>query len=76
MLNNQSNVVLPNWLLEKEITLSKQDFLFQVIKYLKKYDGYRLIEISNGLAVCERAEGGTVLGAKENKKSRNQRRIS
>lgn len=51
---NTSNVLLPQWILRQEFTLSAQDFLNIVNGYLKRYEGYRLIDVRNPFAVFDR----------------------
>lgn len=56
--NDQSKVLLPNWLLEIEQVLPEHIFLTQVRKYLTRYPDYKLLKVEDGLAVCERLKGG------------------
>jgi hypothetical protein len=51
---NKSNVLLPQWILRQESILSEQDFIVIVKDYLTRYEGYRLIEVKNPFAVCDR----------------------
>ncbi|MBS4190354.1 hypothetical protein KHA94_09085 [Bacillus sp. FJAT-49705] len=54
LLNNQTRVLLPKWLLEKE---NEPLFLIEVHKYLVRYPDYRFIQIEDGMALCERLGG-------------------
>jgi len=52
MIISKSNVVLPDWLLDQQATLSEQSFLSNVRNYLLKYPEYELVKVEDGLAVC------------------------
>lgn len=58
VLNNQSKVLLPEWLLSMEQKVSEIIFFTEVRKYLTRYPGYKLIEVKNGFAECMRMEEG------------------
>lgn len=53
MVNYITNIVLPDWLLEKQ---TQDIFIQKVNEYLKKYPEYQLIEVKNGLAKCTRKD--------------------
>lgn len=57
-LNNESKVLLPLWLLDKENRVSDEIFLEEVRKYLFRYPGYKLVLVKNGFAECIRMEEG------------------
>lgn len=50
----RTNVVLPTHVLEKECQPNYREIV-QV--YLKRYKDYQLIDVANGFAICEVAEG-------------------
>lgn len=53
MIINKSKVVLPDWLLDQQATLSEQHFSRSVRDYLfRKYPEYELVRVEAGLAVC------------------------
>ncbi|MCQ6530531.1 hypothetical protein [Bacillus mycoides] len=56
--NNVTKVVLPAWVYEGEKT--EQEIHRNASQYLqrvpKRYLGYRILKIENGMAVCERME--------------------
>ncbi|MCI0767388.1 hypothetical protein [Bacillus sp. TL12] len=60
MLNQQiiSNVVLPAWVYEDE--KSEQEIKRNACRYInripKRYPGYKVLEVKNGMAICERCE--------------------
>lgn len=56
ILNNQSKVLLPTWLLQQQHTMDEKAFMEQVKIYLKRYPDYSLLRVVNRMAVCERPE--------------------
>ncbi len=61
MLNPQtiSNVVLPAWVYEDVKT--EQEIKRNACRYInripKRYPGYKVLEVNDGIAKCERCEG-------------------
>lgn len=51
-VNNKTNVLLPQWLLDQQATLSEQNFLALVRKYFTRYPDYELVRVENGFVVC------------------------
>ncbi|WP_157827612.1 hypothetical protein [Niallia nealsonii] len=68
----QSKVVLPADILEAE---GQSNFAEKVQAYMKRYDGYKVIAVENGLAICEVFERRETSG-NQNKKGHHQRRTS
>ncbi|WP_165571515.1 hypothetical protein [Cytobacillus praedii] len=58
MLNNQSKVLLPKWLITKKSKVKEEIFLDLVREYLLRYPGYTLIRVDGSRALCDRSEGG------------------
>ncbi|EWG08868.1 hypothetical protein [Cytobacillus firmus] len=58
VLKNESKVLLPLWLLEKENHVSEDIFFEEARKYLTRYPGYKLLFVKNGFAECMRMEEG------------------
>ncbi|WP_153123235.1 hypothetical protein [Peribacillus tepidiphilus] len=58
MLSNGiiTKVLLPTTLLNTRESIPEQIFLNDVRKYLEKYTNYRLIDVVDSFAVCERLE--------------------
>ncbi|SMD67755.1 hypothetical protein BACERE00185_00251 [Bacillus mobilis] len=60
MLNQQtmSNVVLPAWVYKD--ANSEQEIMRNASRYInripKRYPGYKVLEVNNGIAKCERCE--------------------
>mgnify|MGYP001004199105 CR=1 FL=1 len=52
ILINKTNVVLPDWLLEQQKTLTEEQFLNNVRGYLLRYADHELVRVEDGLAVC------------------------
>lgn len=51
-MNTQSKVVLPKWIF-KQAQGNTDEIKRLVLEYMKRYDGYQVIKVSNGFAVCE-----------------------
>lgn len=51
---NQSKVVLPAWV--SEGAKNEQEMKMKAIEYITpdRYPGYKILNIKNGIAVCER----------------------
>lgn len=60
MLNQQtiSNVVLPTWVYKD--ANSEQEIMRNACRYInripKRYPGYKVLEVNDGIAKCERCE--------------------
>ncbi|EOV9528891.1 hypothetical protein ACN5TA_004046 [Bacillus cytotoxicus] len=60
MLNQQiiSNIVLPAWVYKDG--KNRQEIMRNACRYInrmpERYPGYRVLEIKNGMALCERCE--------------------
>ncbi|MED1403827.1 hypothetical protein P4U07_13495 [Bacillus mycoides] len=61
MLNQKviSSVVLPAWV--HEGTINEQEVMRNAYRYLnripQRYPGYRILEVNDGIAKCERCDG-------------------
>ena len=52
----RTKVLLPEWILKQQSTISEQKFLSIVREYLTRYPNYQLISVNNGFAVCDRID--------------------
>ncbi|ETT85535.1 hypothetical protein C174_01594 [Bacillus mycoides FSL H7-687] len=54
MINTQTRVVLPGWCFKGT---NQEEIKKNVLKYInpKCYPGYRVLKVSKGFAICERA---------------------
>jgi siderophore synthetase component len=52
----QTNVLLPEWILKQQSSLSEQKFLSIVREYLTRYPNYQFVSVNNGFAVCNRED--------------------
>jgi hypothetical protein len=51
-MSTQRKVVLPVWIFE-QAQGNTDEIKRLVLEYMKRYDGYRVIKVSKGFAVCE-----------------------
>lgn len=56
LIHTRTNVLLPESILRQQSSLSEQEFLKLVLKYLTRYPNYRLVTVNNGFAVCDRED--------------------
>ena len=68
----KSNVVLPAHVMELQ---GQSNFEEKVQAYMKRYDGYKVTAVENGMAICEVYERRETSGNKD-KKGNHQRRTS
>lgn len=51
-MHTQSKVVLPVWIFE-QAQGNTEEIKRLVLEYMKRYEGYRVVKVSKGLAICE-----------------------
>ena len=51
-MNNQTKVVLPVWIFE-QAQGNTDEIKRLVLEYMKRYEGYRVLKVSKGFAICE-----------------------
>lgn len=51
-MHTQSKVVLPVWIFE-QAQGNPDEIKRLVLKYMQRYEGYRVIKVSKGFAICE-----------------------
>jgi len=53
MLNKQEiTIVLPTWVWED--TSNKEDVMQNVLRYIQRYKGYKVLRVKDGMAICAR----------------------
>lgn len=58
ILNNQTKVLLPEWLMKMQMQQKESVFIEHVQNYLSRYPDYIFLYIQDGMAVCERPRRG------------------
>lgn len=51
-MSTQRKVVLPAWIFE-QAQGNNDEIKRLVLEYMKRYEGYRVIKVSEGFAICE-----------------------
>lgn len=51
MINQMTNVVLPGWCLKGA---SQEEVKQNILQYMQRYPGYKVLRVKNGMAICER----------------------
>lgn len=53
MITTKTNVVLPDWCLKGT---SQEEIKQNILQYMKRYEGYKVLRVKNGIAICERGD--------------------
>lgn len=54
LLNNQTRVLLPEWIVNKQPIIPENEYMELVLRYLKRYPEYHLEYVDDSYAVCIR----------------------
>lgn len=69
-ISNKTRVILPRWIWDK--AKDKSEFKSLIVNYMKRYPGYKILELHKYYAVCERGETDEVRGLFERKRDENK----